>query len=39
VAVAEEVQESEAAEDLELLSDFGADVVIVRMKSGEFGFE
>jgi hypothetical protein len=36
-AAAEEFEEAEVAEDLELLADFVGDVRIVGMESGEFG--
>jgi hypothetical protein len=39
VAVAEELEETEVAEDLELLTDFGADVAIGGMQFGKFWFE
>jgi len=38
-ARAEEIKEAEVAEDLELLADFGTDVVICRMKFGKLRFE
>jgi len=37
--VAEEVEEAEVAEDLELLADFGADIAIGGMQSGKVWFE
>ena len=37
--MAEEGEEAEVAEDLELLADFGADVAIGWMEGGEVGFE
>jgi hypothetical protein len=38
-AVAEEGEEAEVAEDLELLTDFGTDMGIVGVESGEGVFE
>ena len=38
-AVAEEGEEAEVAEDLELLADLGADVAVGGMEGGEVGFE
>jgi hypothetical protein len=35
IATAEEFNEAEVAEDLELLADFGADVAIGRMEFGK----
>jgi hypothetical protein len=38
-AVAEELEEAEVAEDLELLADFGLDVVVVGVEFLESVFE
>lgn len=35
-AAAEEFEEAEVAEDLELLADFGVDVAVLRVEAGEF---
>ena len=37
-AAAEEFEDAEVAEDLELLADFVADVAIGRMQAGQFPF-